>query len=58
MSNLDKVYQYLANHMPDRLIWFCIFRAWALHQHVTNSYKLPSQVFVVELIHRLDTKND
>lgn len=55
LSIADKFYQFLANKVfPDRLIWFCIFKAWAMHQNKTNSIKLPSQVLVKELITRLD----
>jgi hypothetical protein len=62
LSPLDKIYQYIANKiLPNRLIWFCIFRAWGLHQKITKdndeSYKLPSEVLVVDLIKILNENN-
>lgn len=60
MKNLslrDRIYQWISVHLPQRLIWFCLFRAWSWHQTITKDNKLPSQVLVVELIKRLDERN-
>jgi len=52
-SKLDLFYQWVANHSPDRFIWFCIIRGWARHQNITKNNKLLTQVLVYELLNRL-----
>ena len=55
---MNKIYQFLANKIfPQKLIWYCVIRAWAMHQARTGSNKLPSQVLVVDLLKRLDGEN-
>jgi len=52
----DRVFQKLAHKFPLRLIWFCMFEALSMHQRLTKNAKLPSQVGMIEAIHRLDEK--
>jgi len=53
----DKIYKWIAFHLPKRIIWFCIFRAWKYYLNLTGHNKLPSQVLVHELLTRLDEKS-
>ena len=50
------MFQKLAHKFPLRLIWFCMFEALSMHQRLTKNAKLPSQVGMIEAIHRLDEK--
>jgi hypothetical protein len=54
---MNKIYKWIAFHLPKKVVYYSFFRAWAYYQNLTKHNKLASQVLVHEVLTRLDEEN-